>query len=118
MRRVVARVGLPATVVGITAVLIIAASSLILAVGYRNQLGDLRHTIYTRCQQREAYDRASQDTRGALRGWFATNAGQEATNPFIDRRLRRQRVAADQHVVQKLDHVLRVGAPTGCQQYR
>jgi hypothetical protein len=117
MRRVVARVGLPATVVGITAVLIIAASSLILAVGYRNQLGDLRHTIYTRCQQREA-------TTGRPRTPVARCADglppmpAEATNPFIDRRLRRQRVAADQHVVQKLDHVLRVGAPTGCQQYR
>lgn len=118
MQRVVRRLGLPAFLVLVVGMLALSTSSLLLAAGYHDQLTGLRHTIYQRCQQRDAYDRASQDTRDALRTWFARHAAQEATNRFIDRKLRRERVAADQRVTRNLDRVLKVGAPTGCKAYR
>lgn len=118
MQRLVRRYSLHAVVAFVTAVVLVAAAALVLAVGYRNQLVNLRHVIYMRCQAREAYDAASQEARTAQRAWFVQQIEQEQRNPFIDAQLRAQRIGAAQQAIAGLDRALTVGAPRGCAAYR
>lgn len=117
-KKFLARIGVGSLILGFLSLLIVAVSALVLAIGYRNQLDGFRHTVYQRCLQRDAYDRASQDARNALREWFTSHQAEERTNRFIDGDLRDQRVRDDDAVISKLEHTLHVGAPTGCAIYK
>lgn len=59
MQGVVHHLGRAGAAAAVAAVLLVGVSSLILAVSYRDQVTTLRHTIYLRCLQRSAYDRAA-----------------------------------------------------------
>jgi hypothetical protein len=52
-------------VLGLVGLLCLLASSLGLTLAYRQQLKDLKATIYTRCLQRTQYDRANHESVAA-----------------------------------------------------
>jgi hypothetical protein len=115
MQRVLSRFGLPAVVTAIAAVVCIAAAALILAVGYRNQFTDLKHTLYVRCEQRQAYDARSDEFKQALIGYYTdllVNIRHNAAHDEFYRRLtvRVHDVIARAEAAQ--------GRPTGCALYR
>lgn len=108
----------PITMAALVGLFAMAVTVLILAAGYRNQFVHLKHVIYTRCQQRDTYDRAAQHARGAQRDWFEAQIAEERGNKFIDSRLRQERIAAAQRAISGLNGALRVGAPSGCAVYK
>lgn len=112
------RQGSLGVVLGLVAVICLAAYALAMALGWRSQFYELKHTIYQRCTQREAYDQASQQGRRSMVDLYRTLEAQERSNPFIDERLRTERRRAYMHAVAGLSGALRTGAPTGCSQYR
>ena len=119
MYRVIRKLSLPVVVVGLVAIFAIAGSSLILAIGYRDQLTGLRHTIYQRCQQRSAYDEAQQGTRVALRRYYAHLLANLRDNPSPQSRRFNARLERDAESVRvSLDRALAVGAPRGCNAYK
>lgn len=62
LKRALARVGVAALALGYLSTVIVAVAALVLAVGYRDQFHNLKHVIYTRCQQRDAYDTAQHES--------------------------------------------------------
>lgn len=75
MQRLVRRLGMPAIVTAYLALLCGLAASLILAVGYHDQLTGLKHTILTRCEQRSAYDDRSDAFKRAVEGYYTNLLG-------------------------------------------
>lgn len=119
MQRVINRFGLPAVLVGVGALFAVCISSLILAVGYRNQLTGLRHTIYTRCVQRSAYDDASQQARAAQATYYRALLANLRAHPSPQAAAFNVQLERNVHrVIVGLQAALDNGAPKGCAAYR
>lgn len=117
MQRIIRRYSLTAVITAALGLLAVTASALILAVGYRNQLGELRHTIYLRCLQRDAYDRASQDARTAQATYYQrliVNLHRNGTDDALTRDL----IDSAHDAIDGLHKAVTVGAPQGCTAYR
>lgn len=113
--RLVKRFSLPALIAFMAGVLAIAASSTLLAWSYRDQVHDLKATLYTRCVDRQAYDARSSAFREAIEGYYTDLLGNIRDNadatPFYRRlTVRVQDVIAKANAAQ--------GAPVGCSQYK
>lgn len=117
--RLIRHVGLPFMVIAALTLLTVSASSLILAVGYRNQLDDLRHVIYVRCQQQARFDEAQQETRSAQLGYYRHFLTNLAANPSGQRVAFDRQLVTDIHVViVKLRKALDTGTPRGCSAFK
>lgn len=101
MQRVIRRVGLPFVIVAALTLLAVSASSLFLAVGYHNQLNELKATIFQRCQQRTVTDTAVRDSAAAdlteQRALLALFHGVPRSQPL--RRILSAKIAKDRAVI-------------------
>lgn len=113
------RHGSALVVAGFIAVIGIAAYFFVQALSWRNQFFELKHTIYTRCQQRDAYDRASQAARAAQRDYYARLLDNLQRHPDPQTaRFNAELERSAHQVIARLDDTLDNAAPTGCNAYR
>lgn len=115
MDRVVHRVGLGALVVGVVAVLAIAASSALLAWSYKDQLSELKQVIYTRCVERSTYDTHADAFKQALEGYYTDLLGNIRANSPDNAFYRRLTVRVEGVIAKARAAQNR---PIGCDQYR
>lgn len=115
VHRLVKRFSLPALIAFLAGVLAIAASSSILAWSYRDQVHELKATLYERCEQRQSYDARVQAFRDSVQSYYEDllpNIRHNAPDNAFYRRL----VVRVEDVIAKAK--LAQGAPTGCSIYR
>lgn len=109
----------PLVVLGFVAVVGVAAYFLVQATSWRNQFFDLKRTIYTRCQQRDAYDRASQQARAAQLDYYQRLLINLQHHPSPQTaRFNADLTRSARRVARQLQHALDTGAPRGCSAYR
>lgn len=114
-----ASVGVIAGLLGVLALLV---STLLLTLSYRGQLIDLKATIVGRCEQRQVYDQANNDSVRAdavLYGQLLDIADQapEQTDPKIAALVARQRqVISDAQ--RRKEAAAEAGVIGSCDQYR
>lgn len=98
-----------------------AVTVLILAAGYRDQFIHLKHVIYQRCQQRSAYDEASQLARRGQQHLYQQLAALDRDHPVSApgaAALQAARVTDYEAAIHELRRPLVVGAPRGCSAYK
>lgn len=100
------RMRLTLAAVVLTAITVIYGITLVQGASYRHQVTRLRQTLYSECLSRQAYDARSQATRAAFRDYYVHYMTVEAHNRFIDDKLRAQRLADAQALVDSLTVVL------------
>lgn len=99
-------------------VLCLLVASLLLTFAYRQQVADMKNTIYTDCLKRQTYDMASNDLRDEMTIRFNAFAEQEKKNPYIDDTLRAKRVDAWQALARRADATVAAQVTGGCSDYR
>lgn len=133
VQRLVSKMGLPALLVGIAAILAIAASSALLAWSYKDQLTELRSTIYHRCQQRTGYDESNHEAVGGQLAWLKSQRQRARLNASTNEALIRtfppdlrpgirtaqveQRAALDK-AISTFQHAYDSGVISNCSVYR
>lgn len=133
VQRVVSRIGLPALIVGIAAILAIAASSALLGWSYKDQLSELRQTIYQRCQQRSGYDQANHEAVGGQLAYLRSQKQRARLNATTTRDLihtfppalrpglraaQREQTRALNEAVRTFRHAYDSGVISNCAVYR
>lgn len=116
MQRLLKKMGLPALLIGTGALLALTATALILAVGYHDQVRDLKAVVYTRCMQQST---ATDATRTAQLRYYQGLLVNLREHPSPQAAAFNAQLTRDLgRVVAELQHALVIGDPRGCAVYR
>lgn len=119
MQRVVNRYGLTAVITLIVAVFCIAASSAMLAWTYRDQVHELRHTLFARCEASVTRAEALAVALDALHGYYSDLESNLTANPSPQSRVFNARLIAHVgEVRQRLSEAADLAVPPSCDVYR
>lgn len=77
----------------------------------------LRETIISRCQQRQATDAAGDEGRMALQAWFRSHIEIERTNPYIGDVVRDKRIADARKAIHGLQAAIDKAVSSSCAVY-
>jgi hypothetical protein len=117
LHRILQKTGMPAFLIAMGAMLALVVTALLLAVGYRDQVHELKAAVYHRCQQRATYDQTQQAVNRAVLAYYDDLIGNIRANAAHDEFYRRL-TARVQLIRSELRRNLDHGAPVGCSQYR
>ncbi len=104
--------------VAFVCVLAMFATTLALLFAFQQKAHSLQKSLYVQCQQRQIFDRSSQNARAQFRAYYVRQIDQEQSNRFIDDKLRAERVHAARVLIDALDDTLSKTPAPGCWQYR
>jgi hypothetical protein len=119
VQRLVSKLGLPALLVGIAAILAIAGSSAVLGWSYREQVHDLKSTLFDRCQASITRAEALSVALDALDSYYGALAANLTANPSPQSRMFNARLLAHvAEVRQQLSGAADLAVPPSCDVYR